>query len=98
MSPVPFYGLLVHYQVAAHSLSCNSHRVTVLRELLSVTPVAVLPTGKLHIRARCSTLHAPKCAALRGTPTQVFIDPRVNLAAETRSLRPYSWVLPLEER
>lgn len=35
-------------------------------------------------------------AALNGRPSQRYIDPNINLAAEPRSLVPKSWILPLD--
>jgi hypothetical protein len=44
----------------------------------------------LEVRARVM-------ASLHGREWRLLVDPRVNLAAEKRSLAPASWILPLQE-
>jgi hypothetical protein len=46
--------------------------------------------SRVEVRARVT-------AALNGRPAQLLIDPEVNLAGQTRSLRPSPWILPLRE-
>lgn len=41
-------------------------------------------------------VYATVAVSLNGRPPQLLVDPTVNLAAQPRSLRPASWILPLE--
>ncbi|MHC4852503.1 MAG: HTTM domain-containing protein [Planctomycetota bacterium] len=45
----------------------------------------------IEVRAQCE-------ASLNGRPFQVLIDPNVDLAKEPRSLRPATWIVPLDQR
>jgi vitamin K-dependent gamma-carboxylase len=43
---------------------------------------------RVEVRARV-------VASLNGRPAQLLVDPQINLAAESRSLKPARWILPL---
>ena len=43
------------------------------------------------------SIHVENKVSLNGRPSQYLIDPQVDLAAQPRSLKPSSWILPLEE-
>jgi hypothetical protein len=42
-------------------------------------------------------VYAHITASLNGRKSQLLVDPRINLAAQERSLRPASWIVPLTE-
>ena len=42
-------------------------------------------------------VYANSMMSLNGRPSQPLVDLNTDLAAEKRSLKPYAWILPLED-
>jgi hypothetical protein len=64
------------------------------RRKMSIRPQLIQQLAH-HVAADRLAVYALATATLNGHPRQWLIDPRIDLAAERRSLWPASWIVPL---
>ncbi|MEX1212114.1 MAG: HTTM domain-containing protein [Balneolaceae bacterium] len=81
----------------------NEHLTRFQEEQMSTQPDMILDyahwLAETYRRQGMPNVHvyAESYVALNGRPSQRFIDPTIDLAAQPRNLKPKSWILPLHD-